>query len=69
MKENRQIIAKNIDVNQGLLRRFEILISIPNINQATVSLILIEMPELGTITQKQGASLAGLTPISRQLNK
>lgn len=62
-------IDKMIAVNEGLSRKFEILISIPGIGQATAFSMLIEMPELGTMTGKQAASLAGLAPISRQSGK
>ncbi len=58
-----------IAVNEGLLWKFEILISIPGIGQATAFSMLIDMPELGTMTGKQAASLAGLAPISRQSGK
>ena len=58
-----------IDVNERLSRKFEILISIPGIGQATAFSIFIEMPELETMTGKQAASLAGLAPISRQSGK
>jgi transposase len=66
LKQIDKIIAEMIAVNEGLSRKFEILISIPGIGQATVFSMLIEMPELGTMTGKQAASLAGLAPISRQ---
>ena len=39
------------------------------IGQATAFSMLIEMHELGTMTGKQAASLAGLAPISRQSGK
>ena len=69
IKQIDKIIAEMIDVNERLSRKFEILISIPGIGQATAFSILIEMPELGTMTGKQAASLAGLAPISRQSGK
>jgi transposase len=45
--------------------RFDILVSIPGIGEATAFAILIEMPELGTLEHKAAASLAGLAPIAR----
>jgi transposase len=69
IKQIDKIIAKMIDGNEDLSRKFEILISIPGIGQATAFSMLIEMPELGTMTGKQAASLAGLAPISRQSGK
>jgi transposase len=50
---------------QGLKARFDVLTSIPGIGEATALTMLIEMPELGTLDNKQVASLAGLAPIAR----
>ena len=49
-----------------LRRRFQILISLPGIANITAATLLVEMPELGTLQNKQIASLAGLAPVSRQ---
>jgi transposase len=46
--------------------RSEILISIPGISTAPAMALLADMPELGALTGKQAAALAGLAPISRQ---
>jgi transposase len=64
-----KIIAEMIGLDEILSRKFAILISIPGIGQATAFSMLIEMPELGTMSGKQAASLAGLAPISRQSGK
>ena len=48
-----------------LKARFDILVSIPAIGEATALTMLVEMPELGTIEHKCVASLAGLAPIAR----
>ena len=48
-----------------LKARFDILVSIPAIGEATALTMLIDMPELGTIDNKCVASLAGLAPIAR----
>ena len=40
-----------------------------NIAKVTACAILTDMPELGNLTGKQAASLAGLAPISRQSGK
>lgn len=47
-------------------RSFDILCSIPGLGRVTAVAILIECPEIGTLTRKQIASLAGLTPMTRQ---
>jgi transposase len=48
-----------------LLARFEILVSIPGVGAPTAITMLIEMPELGQLDNKQVASLAGLAPQAR----
>jgi len=48
-----------------LVERFEILISIPGVGALTAITMLIEMPELGQLDNKQVASLAGLAPQAR----
>lgn len=48
-----------------LVARFDILVSIPGIGALTAITMLIEMPELGQLDNKQVASLAGLAPIAR----
>ena len=47
------------------MERFEILVSIPGIGALTAITMLIEMPELGQLDNKQVASLAGLAPVAR----
>lgn len=48
-----------------LVARFDILVSIPGIGALTAITMLIEMPELGQLDNKQVASLAGLAPQAR----
>jgi len=48
------------------MRAREILCSIPGLSKVSAAALLIEMPELGTLTNKQTASLAGLAPMVRQ---
>ncbi|AOX18600.1 IS110 family RNA-guided transposase [Kozakia baliensis] len=52
--------------NEDLLRRREILISIPGLGPVAAHTILADMPELGTMEEGQAASLAGLAPVTRQ---
>lgn len=49
-----------------LAERMDILVSIPGIGPATAFALLIDMPELGALDNRQAASLAGLAPVSRQ---
>jgi len=62
-------IETTISVDKTLSQKAEILISIPGIAKVTAFAMLIEMPELGSLSGKQAASLAGLAPISRQSGK
>lgn len=58
-------LMTHLAVEPALKARFDILVSIPGIGEATALAILIEMPELGQIEHKCVASLAGLAPIAR----
>lgn len=50
----------------SLAERLEILVSIPGISTTSAGALLADMPELGALSGKQAAALAGLAPISRQ---
>jgi len=58
-----------ITTDKTLSQKADILISIPGIAKITAYAMLVEMPELGSLSGKQAASLAGLAPISRQSGK
>jgi transposase len=66
-------VADGIDAivaaDENLAARAEILTSIPGIAKVTACAILTDMPELGDLSGKQAAKLAGLAPISRQSGK
>ena len=66
LKEIDSTIADLVDADPGLFRLRDILDSIPGIGTVTAMAILIEMPELGMLDNKQAASLAGLAPKTRQ---
>jgi transposase len=66
LKEIDAAIATLVDTDPGLSRRRDVLASIPGIGTVTAMAILIAMPELGTLDNKQAASLAGLAPMTRQ---
>lgn len=61
-----QAIEAAIVEQAELAQRMQILLTIPGISKLTAFALLIEMPELGTLNEKQAASLAGLAPITRQ---
>ena len=58
-----------IAADEELRAKADILVSIPGIAKVTACAILTDMPELGQLSGKQAAKLAGLAPISRQSGK
>jgi transposase len=52
--------------NATLKARFDSLLSIPGVGEATAIALLADMPELGGMDAKRTASLAGLAPVTRQ---
>lgn len=66
MKEVEKEITKTSKAKASIKRRMEIITSIPGINYVAGASILSEMPELGTMTGKTTASLAGLAPMNRE---
>lgn len=58
-------VAGLIAEDAELAKRAAILASIPGIGDLTAAVLLIEMPELGSIDAKQAASLAGLAPMTQ----
>jgi transposase len=68
---DRQIAAidaalhTQLAADPALQARFEILVSIPGVGDATAFAMLVEMPELGALEHKCAASLAGLAPVAR----
>jgi transposase len=58
-------LAKRVDKDPAFQRKVEILDSIPAVAPITAHAMLIQMPELGTLSPAQAASLAGLAPVPR----
>lgn len=58
-------IAALIKATPQLARRVSLLCTIPGIGPVTARALVIDMPELGTLTGRQAASLAGLAPVAR----
>lgn len=59
-------IAAQISADPDLSARMAILVSIPGIAAVTAAMLVVEMPELGSLDPKAAAALAGLAPITRQ---
>jgi transposase len=57
-------IAKRIKADPGLVRRYEILLSIPGLGPVTAATLVADMTELGTCNAKQIAMLTGLAPLA-----
>lgn len=62
-------ISTCIAQDEAIAHKRQILTSIPGVGAVTAAAILIECPEIGTLTGKQIASLSGLAPITRQSGK
>jgi transposase len=64
-----QAIARLIAEAPDLARREAILRSAPGVGPIVAACLIAHMPELGQISGKQAASLAGLAPFDRQSGK
>ncbi len=59
-------IERLINANDVLQEKNVIIQSIPGVGKVAASMLISFMPELGTITDKQIAALAGVAPFDRQ---
>ena len=59
-------IAQALAADPALARRAEVLRSVPGISQATAACLIAELPELGSLSAKAAACLAGLAPFANQ---
>jgi transposase len=59
-------VAVIIAADPHLARRHQIITSIGGLGILTANQLIATMPELGTLENKQAASLAGLAPLARQ---
>ena len=70
IKRDLSQIADNVDTiiaaDKELRAKADILVNIPGIANVTACAILTDLPELGKLSGKQAAKLAGLAPISKQ---
>ncbi|MDC1249454.1 IS110 family transposase [Planktomarina sp.] len=69
LKDVNASIQKLLSDDPTMACARDILCSIPELSKVSAAALLIEMPELGTLSNKQAASLAGLAPMSRQSGK
>lgn len=68
-KEIASKMRDGIAKDDGKTERYQVLESIPGIGEVTASALVIDMPELGLLTGKQIAALAGLAPYARESGK
>lgn len=70
MKDQVRALQKQIDSmienNQDWKHKYLLLISVPGIGPATAVALIAEMPELGSIRDKQVASLLGVAPFNNE---
>jgi transposase len=59
-------LAAIIAADQALSRKHQIITSIDGLGTLTANQLIATMPELGSLENKQAASLAGLAPVARQ---
>lgn len=59
-------IDKTVRGTPAWREKEDLLASVPGIGKTIARTLLAEMPELGTLTPKQAAALAGLAPYTRQ---
>ena len=58
-------LAAAIRLHPDLARRLDLVASVPGIGERTATTLVLRMPELGTLTREEAASLAGLAPFDR----
>ena len=64
IKRLEKEIMRRIREDKALARRYKILISVPGIGQATAITLIACLDELGSCSDKQIASLAGVAPMN-----
>ena len=63
-KELDAAITSAIDESEELSARSAVLQSVPGVGVLTAATLLSEMPELGTLSRRQAAALAGVAPFN-----
>jgi len=66
IKQIEEKIKELIDKDDDLSKKAKIIESVPGIGKATTSMLLAEMPELGTMENKKAAALVGVAPYTQQ---
>jgi transposase len=61
-REEIKRLRQELKQHPDLMRRLALITSVPGIGEKTGLVLLIRMPELGSLTREQAASLVGLAP-------
>jgi transposase len=62
-------LLARIRKEDGLRKRFDLLLSLPGVGKTIAAVLLIRMPELGAMAHGQSASLLGVAPFNRESGK
>lgn len=69
IKEIDDILDNRLELNQELKKKDELLTSVPGIGKVLSKTLLLELPELGSISNKKISSLVGVVPFNRDSGK
>lgn len=69
IEQIRKDITNIIDQDEALSKKQELIISYKGVGKKTANMLLIELPELGKLTNKAIASLVGLAPKTNESGK
>jgi transposase len=59
------LIEQTVPLSKELLKKHEILVSVPAIGSQTAAVLLAELPELGKVSNRQISALVGVAPMNR----
>ena len=66
LREERKLLKQAVLEHADLARRYELIESVQGIGEKTALMLVIRMPELGSISREQAASLLGVAPYVHQ---
>lgn len=69
LQKIEQNIRQIITEDENLKKRQEVMLTIKGVGEKTAALLLAQMPELGSLSRRQAAALAGVAPHPRQSGK
>lgn len=58
-------LLKTLRAHPDLARRLQLLVSVPGLGPRTALTLMVRMPELGSLSREEAASLAGLAPFDQ----